>query len=840
MPTNLPHILLTNLPEPIAFTSPLSGGSHKPIPPRDRQSHSNFLKRKLQEAWEEAQAENRQVVAHTTRSGIYLEFKSYPGVDLITKSLEDMRSSQKIRLLNRREETITIHNESTGEEEQQIVTYATVFVPNDKIQKFTRKFEEYAEKTRANGNPYHADLVNSIADLSKALLVDSFWQDAKDLQPDDNPEWCEVWLSSDSQATINRFNQLLEQQHINAQSGVIRFPERAVKLIYANRSQLEQLTVLSDDIAEYRRAKETAAFWTNLQNRDQVEWVDDLLNRLHVENESQVSVCLLDTGVNYSHPLLAPILASVDCQSVDSTWGVEDHNKHGTLMAGVAVYGNLIHCLSSRESFTIPHRLESVKILPPPPNENEPELWGYMTSQAVSRAEIQAPERKRIICMAVSSSDNRDRGRPSSWSAAIDQVTSGAEDEIRRLIILCSGNCDPATWHNYPDAQLTDSIHDPAQSWNGLTVGAYTILDNLQDPSLKGYYLVAPKEGLSPFTTTSLIWDDKWPIKPEIVLEGGNMAHDGNGFTTEHEDISVLSTYYNPQDSHFDYFNMTSAATAQAAWLAAQIQATYPDLWPETIRALMVHSAEWPEALRQQFGGDDSKAGIKRLMRICGYGVPNLERALYSASNSLTLISQAELQPYGRKENGSGYRTKDMHLYELPWPKEVLLNLPDTTEVEMRVTLSYFIEPGPGEIGWQDRYRYASHVLRFDLNSPEESQGDFIKRINAAARNEDEGSPGTQSASSHWVIGSQTRDKGSIHSDIWRGTAAELASSNLIAVSPRIGWWRERAHLNKWNRQTRYALVVSIVTPEESVDLYTPVATQIGITLPVLIEVPGQ
>lgn len=32
----------------------------------------------------------------------------------------------------------------------------------------------------------------------------------------------------------------------------------------------------------------------------------------------------------------------------------------------------------------------------------------------------------------------------------------------------------------------------------------------------------------------------------------------------------------------------------------------------------------------------------------------------------------------------------------------------------MRVTLSYFVEPGPGEVGWEDKYRYLACGLRFD------------------------------------------------------------------------------------------------------------------------------
>ena len=220
------------------------------------------------------------------------------------------------------------------------------------------------------------------------------------------------------------------------------------------------------------------------------------------------------------------------------------------------------------------------------------------------------------------------------------------------------------------------------------------------------------------------------------------------------------------------------------------------------------------------------------MLRVCGYGVPDFQKAVYSAVNSLTLVAESELQPFGKKEKG-GYKTKDMHCYDLPWPRDALLELPLQTPVTMRVTLSYFVEPGPGEIGWKDRYRYASHALRFDVNSPGESKEAFLKRINRAAREEDEGSPDTPSASDHWFFGANARNKGSVHSDIWNGTAAQLADSHFIATYPVIGWWRERHRLGKWNRRTRYSLVVTISTPETDVDIYTPVANRVGISIPV-------
>jgi hypothetical protein len=835
MPANLPHLVVADFSQE-SFTG-TGGGPQIPRPPRARNEHSALLRQQLNQAWTEA--ENDAVVYQSHRNGVYLEFKGEEGYRLITKSLEKLNgsSTNRTRLLNVRKELVQTEIGAPPKE----IVFATIFVPNAKKELLFKQIDKYASEDNArSGQPKNAALLESVSNIRKALEIESFWQDVKDLIPKDSPEWCEVWLSSDQDEVIQRFNTLLSQQQINSTTGIICFPERAVKIIHANRSQLETITRLSDDIAEYRRAKETSAFWLEQENQVQAEWISNILERLKFDENSNVAICILDTGVNNGHPLLGPCLLSEDCQSVNPYWGSHDHNKHGTLMAGVSAYGNFQEILTHSENICLNHCLESVKILPPN-GASDPELWGYITSQGVSRALIQAPGRKRVTCMAINSVDTRDQGRPSSWSAELDQICSGTDNNGNKLFIVSGGNCNETRTleecSDYPGTQVRESIHDPAQSWNALTVGAFTKLIHISDATLSGYEPIAPAGGLSPFSTTSLTWDEKWPIKPEIMMEGGNLAKDASGFVTECDDFSLLSTFYDPQEAHFYPFNMTSAATAQAAWFAAQIQAEYPDYWPETIRGLLVHSAEWTDTMKQHFLPDETKTSYKQLIRICGYGVPDLEKARFSARNSLTLIAQSELQPFDKKVSGNGFCTKDMHLYELPWPKEVLESLPAETRVQMRITLSYFIEPGPGEIGWQDRYRYASHGLRFHLNSPGEEKEHFKRRINVAARDEENGHPGTSSASDYWVLGGQARNKGSIHSDIWKGYASDLATSNLIAILPTIGWWRERAHLGKWDKKTRYALIVTITTPAQSEDIYTPVAIKLGIPVPVEINV---
>ena len=75
------------------------------------------------------------------------------------------------------------------------------------------------------------------------------------------------------------------------------------------------------------------------------------------------------------------------------------------------------------------------------------------------------------------------------------------------------------------------------------------------------------------------------------------------------------------------------------------------------------------------------------------------------------------------------------------------------------------------------------------------------------------------------------RHRGSLHSDIWEGSAAELAERGVIGVYPVSGWWKEQPNRDRSDLGTRYALVVSIQTAAENVDIWTPVAQEVGVTV---------
>jgi hypothetical protein len=709
------------------------------------------------------------------------------------------------------------------------VTFATVFVPDGKLSVFVRLVNDYLEKESAKGKPRNKPLVDSVSAIKVAALQ-SFWTDAPDLFPKPGEAiWWEVWLRDDGNGSFKTFAKWARESQLHVETEHISFPERIVSMTHGTPEQMSRSVAVLDVVAEVRFARKTPATILSRPGQEHKNLVDSVLKRLTGPTGNAPAVCLLDTGVTRQHPLIAPMLATTDVHTCRPVWGTHDHLGHGTEMAGIALYGDLLSAATSQAPVAIRHCLESVKLLPPT-GTNDPKLYGALTIEAVAHAETAAPERNRAVCLTVTEPSYNRRGLPTSWSAAIDKLSSGADDGERRLVVISAGNTEFATRHLYPESNLTESVHDPAHSWNALSVGAYTDKTEIVDNAFAGWSTVAPSGGLGPSSSTSRVWIESWPAKPDIVTEGGNMALPPGGASADYvDDLMLLTTHYQPATRLFTATGDTSAAAAWAARMGAMIYAEYPELWPETVRALVVHSADWTQQMRDQFTPTGSRSELATLLRTCGFGVPSLDVARWSAANSLTLLVQDEVQPF------EGDKMKDMKLHPLPWPKDVLSSLGEA-KVEMRVTLSYFVEPNPAERGWQRKFRYMSHGLRFDVKTPVETDEEFRKRLNRAAREEEQKGAQTSSDAQEWLLGPTLRHRGSIHSDRWIGTAVQLAERGLVGIYPVMGWWRERHHLGRSTSTARYALVVSLRTPEVDVDIYTPVLNKVAATVPIPVS----
>jgi hypothetical protein len=803
--------------------------------PADQQAHAAALRSALDQARGETteRRETLGISVHGAEPGLYIQFESPAGVELKLDSLEDRRKGIELVAVQ------SLRPDPEGP----AVQLATAFVPDGALKHFVTRFEQYSTEKTEKGEPRHKQMVDRIAALRRATLH-ALWTDDPAAYPgDDETIWWEVWLRRHDGRELERLLEFIQLVDLTIGERRLAFDDRIVVLVRGTARVLSGSLDVLNDVAEVRKAKESAAFFVDQAPEEQAAWVDDLKQRTTPPSADAPAVCVLDTGVTRGHALLDGVIAPADATAVDLAWGPHDDGGgpgnmgHGTEMAGLAAYGDLVDVLAATGPVLLRHCLESVKILPPT-GANDPELYGAITAQAAARPEITAPHRVRVFSLAVTATDERDRGQPTSWSAAIDALAAGrtfdpatqglrylddADHGAHRLFVISAGNVSPDRLDAaHLDRSDVEPVHDPAQAWNALTVGAYTEKVVITDARWNGWSPIAPSGDLSPWSTTSVTFQDLWPIKPDVVLEGGNVARNGTDVDFPIPDLSLLSTYYKPADKSFVLCSATSAAAAQAARMAAIIRAEYPTFWPETVRALMVHSAKWTRTMETHLQGAGGKRARAKLVRRYGFGVPNLDRALRSANDSLTLVMQAVLHPF------ADGKMREMHLHAVPWPKEILEGLGETP-VQLRVTLSYFIEPNPGRRGWKKRHRYSSHALRFDVKSPTESADDFRKRLNEQALEEDEEKPRAGADSTSWFLGEQARNKGSIHSDIWVGTAADLADRGVIGIYPVSGWWKDQPKRDRSQVGARYALVVSIDTDADYVDIWTPVAVQIGV-----------
>lgn len=832
---NRSHIFVDRLASAEPFTPNAGRPPAGPPPPTDPGAHAARLSQALIDAADEAAAERRTATpVEGAISGIYVQFEAVPGFELALTSLEPHQGKAHPEL-----RAVTDHVV-----DGRTVQFATVFIPDGWISKFLDRFEQYATERTEGGSRKNRDLVERLADLRLATLA-ALWTDPRATFPDSGqPVWWELWLRR-REGVNERLDSFAERSGVRIGKRRLVLDDRLIVLVQATPDQLGGALGILDDIAELRRPAEALHVLADLDAADQAEFVADLSGRLEAPPSGAPRTCVLDTGVAGSHPLIAPALDPSDLHAVDPAWTIEDRRGHGTMIAGTTLYPDLGGALVTDASVPLITRLESVKILPNS-GANEDHLYGAITAQATSIVEIANPSAQRTFVLAVTApavdaGEMSTLGEPTTWSSTIDALAAGRQvvdtedglvyldspkDRAPRLFVISAGNVRDPYDINHLDRSDSEPAEDPAQAWNALVIGGYTTLDDLTDePPFVGWTPLAPSGELSPFSRTSVGYKREWRHAPDAVLEGGNAGLSPSGTdvdTPPH--LQILTTRSTSLGGRLlTTYTGTSPATAAAGNLIAQIRARYPSYWPETVRALVVHSARWTPAMATAGNKGDHRNVVRRY----GWGVPAADRALRSADDAVTLIAQQTIRPY------NAGKMREMHLHDLPWPTVVLQGLGDVP-VQMRVALSYFIEPNPARRGWVRRFKYPSHGLRFDVRRPTESNDAFRKRLNKLALEEDEQRPSSSKDTGEWYLGPAERVRGSLHVDHWHGTAADLAARGCIAVYPVTGWWKEQPKRDRSEQGVRYSLVVSIETPEVDADIWTPIAVQAAV--PITIE----
>lgn len=803
------------------YEAPQRGGGSLPqMPSLDPTAHRAKLLQQLDAIGQQVQARS-DTARDELASREIIAVRPAPNTQLTADQLDDSRADA--RLVGVVAETGTV----------------LLDVANSNLDYLRKKLDAFADdakvevKTQKDGSTTtHRDKERAVAPVDRIGLaalddVAGAHLRAEALVPD-RAYWFEVACRGGYRRPLSDTEgsraQIARQLHrVGALQKLDEFvgPEQVYFFVRLTRAQLDALRAATDCIYEIDLAPQPLR---DLKLLEDVTTQDVKTFALTLPHADAPSVVLLDTGIASGHPLLkAAILSATtagpEIQSPEDTYG------HGTKMAGLALYRDLGAAIE-RGSAQPTHWLQSSRLLIEPglglSSDENYEKWPVLTQGAIRAAEDADPRpRDRVFVLAVTRTmqDAPLEGLvPTLWSHAVDQLAF--REGHGRLLVVSAGNARYAQWmalaEQHPQLQLSEKIHQPAQATNALTVGAFTARVEL--PNSKDYAearVVARRPGgISPFTSTGLVGNE-WPIKPDVVLEGGNLAISGPLTDASVPTFCALTTSHrHTHGQPLGQMAMTSEASARAAHLAARVWSVEPKLRPETVRGLIVHSASWTPTMMEQFNG------INDRLLACGYGVPN-ERVASECAQGIATIFVEDVMPNAvieeepKKKAPKRPTTKatepkvrrKVKLYRLPIPESLLVD--SDPDVELRVTLSYFAEPN--KFG---RSTFHGLDLKWDMQGPQESGDEFLQRINVLKRlRGPDGKPVKVATkkSFDWDIGIQLRSRGTVQSDRWSGKMSALVGDKLIAIVPVLGWWDQRRNLKTQNM--RFSLTVSVFGP---------------------------
>jgi Subtilase family len=532
-------------------------------------------------------------------------------------------------------------------------------------------------------------------------------------------------------------------------------------------------------------------------------------------------VCVIDSGIEEKHQLLKSAIATNDSRSwvpneTALTADLVKNGGHGTRVAGAVLYPNLIPTSGQNQAVCW---IQNARVLDKDCRLHKALFPPALISNIVKF--YQGERGTRIFNHSIAGSTPCRIHYMSAWAAEIDNLSW--QHDI--LFIVAAGNIPIDQQINnsrlsvqshlqndklYPDYLLSDScrVPNPAQSFQALTVGSVS-LKTFKDLSKKS---IASQDYPSSFSCTGLgIWDS---IKPEVVEYGGDLVSDGDTaprLTTPPEvcpDL-VRSTLNGGPMSAQDCIG-TSFAAPKVAHIAACLAAELPNESCLLYRALIVQSARFPSWV------ETTNFDLYNAIRLLGYGIPNLDRALGNSNNRITLIARGERRIAARQAQ----------IYEVSLPNE-LRSSGEDLDIRIEVTLSYKAQPRRTR---RARRKYLYWECSKKGEVPERFLDRVLKEYDAPAEAEE------SESIFNWVLNKRknwgqarnvSRQEGTLQKDWAIVKSYDLRESFCIAVVAHEGW------NNDPNATVPYALVVSFEAVDTNIPIYTSIA---NVQVPIEVE----
>ena len=525
------------------------------------------------------------------------------------------------------------------------------------------------------------------------------------------------------------------------------------------------------------------------------------------------SICVIDSGIFRGHPMLGPAIGETIPVPDHLETGLDDHG-HGSFVAGIALYGSVERCVQQKQ-FVPKLFLHGARVTNAENRFDDETLIIKQMDKAIRYFH----DNYGCRVFNISLGDERqvyDGGKPSAWAAILDELAC----ELDIVIVISAGNYNLHSFEGdvldrYPQYLFGEDarIINPAMASIALTVGAiappgssYMAQRYPNDPA---YRSIAQADQPSPFTCRGPGVLDA--IKPELCEYGGNSVYDGhmNRVLGSCQGVPILSTYHRPIRL-FATDSGTSFAAPKVAHIAARVLELYPDVSANLVRALIASSARVPQAtwdLLNTSRHDPSLWGYDNddVLKLCGYGRPDFERAVYSTDNRVTLYSEDELP------------LEKLHIYEVPIP-EVFRE----TTGERHISVALAFDPPTRSTRTND---YLGVTMRFDLIRGKTIEE--VVEIYKASESKEEEVP---------LIPQSARCR--TYPPIMRRKNSTLQRAlHVIKRRPHSRWGNKywlvvRCSSTKWTDPDtmppqRYAIVVTLEHREKLINLYQTVQQRV-------------
>lgn len=347
-------------------------------------------------------------------------------------------------------------------------------------------------------------------------------------------------------------------------------------------------------------------------------------------------VLIVDSGL-LNHPLIEGAIAGhIDLPSHGGREVRRQNNDdvgHGTLAAGIALYGDVEECLR-RGRFSPGILLYSAKVLYKDRKYGDAVFDSKRLLESQIKWALDSVARDHPNCSIanISFGDGGNRMRPGERQLRIASLIDDlAVRHPNMLFTVSAGNnmyYDEES-KPYPEYMIGNEkfgIIDPATSAHGITVGSVF-------PSEPGG--AGTRYSPSPFTRTGP--GLRGMVKPELVDDGGGSD----------DSLVSINPKWSDDGRMFTLTKGTSFSAPKIAHYMAKIKQEFPGSSRNFVKALLLSSASIPSQMPGSLGRtptDGSDTDLQKVLNVYGYGRADLGKALHSDQKRVLLEHQGKIR----------------------------------------------------------------------------------------------------------------------------------------------------------------------------------------------------